>query len=153
MGNAVQPDTILLLDGSVSQGRWIFFEAAGVTCRNCHQIEGKGTQLGADLSHIGKKYTPAELLESILEPSKTIDPKYVSYLVETEDGRAFTGLVVQEDADTIVVKSGENKLNYVPMNEVERKIPLQKSLMPELLVRDMTAQDLADLIAFLSSLK
>ena len=153
LGNVVQPEAILTLEGNVQQGRQIFFQAAGVACRNCHQIGGQGTNVGPDLSEIGKKYSPFQLLESILEPSKTIDPKYASYLVEAEDGRTYTGLLEERDDSTIIVKSAENKLKKLSIDEVERRIPLQKSLMPDLLVRDMTAEDVANLIAFMSSLK
>ena len=91
LGAVIDPAEILALGGDVEAGRKIFFEAEGVRCRNCHQIRGKGTALGPDLSEIGKQNTPAQLLEAMLEPSKKIDPKYLIYVVETDAGRIHTG--------------------------------------------------------------
>ena len=48
-----------------------------------HKIGEQGGKLGPDLSQIGKKLTRAQIVESLLEPSKTIDPKYVARMVET----------------------------------------------------------------------
>ena len=72
---------------------------------NCHRIAGVGSTLGPDLSEIGKKYTRAQILESILEPSKFIDPKYVTYLVETTDGKVLTGLLAAKTDNEVVLRT------------------------------------------------
>jgi uncharacterized repeat protein (TIGR03806 family) len=153
LGAGIDPAEILALGGDVEAGRKIFFEAQGVRCRNCHQIRGTGTPIGPDLSDIGKQNSPAQLLESMLEPSKKIDPKYLLYVVETDAGQIQTGLLVEKTADAIVLKNEKNELIRVPAGEVALFVAQQKSLMPDLLLRDMTARDVADLTAFLHSLK
>jgi uncharacterized repeat protein (TIGR03806 family) len=153
LGAAIDPAEILSLGSDIEAGRKIFFEAEGVRCRNCHQIRGQGTSLGPDLSEIGKQNTAAQLLEAMLEPSKKIDPKYLVYVVETEAGRIHTGLLVEKGALEVVLKDEKNALIRIPAGEVARLAPQQKSLMPELLLRDMTAREAADLTAFLHSLK
>src|SRR5262249_30924307 len=85
LGGVVKPEQILGLKGSTERGRALFFKSSGLQCINCHRVAGTGSTLGPDLSQIGKKYTRAQILESILEPSKSIDPKYVTYLLETTD--------------------------------------------------------------------
>ena len=105
------------------------------------------------MTTIGQKYNRAQLLESILEPSKLIDPKYVTYLVETDDGRLLTGLLVKKDEKEVVLKDARNKLTRISSVQIEQLVPQRLSLMPELLLRDMTAQQVADLLAYLSSLK
>jgi uncharacterized repeat protein (TIGR03806 family) len=139
LGNAVQPQQILSLAGDPGRGKRVFFETAGVSCINCHRIS--------------KKLTRDQLLESILEPSKLIDPKYVTYLVETDDGRLLTGLLVQKDDNEVVLKDVQDKLHHIPAKKIEQLVPQRQSLMPDLLLRDMTAQQVADLLAYLSSLK
>ena len=129
------------------------FEAAGVQCRNCHKIGDQGKEVGPALNEIGKKYKRAELLETILEPSKKIEPKYLLYLVETTAGQIHTGLLVSKTDDEVVLKSAENKLIRLKRSDVELLVPQQKSMMPDLLLRDMTAAQVADLTAYLSSLK
>ena len=153
LGAVIDPAEILALGGNVDAGRKIFFEAEGVRCRNCHRIRDTGTPLGPDLSEIGKQNTPAQLLEAMLEPSKKIDSKYLVYVVETEAGRIHTGLLVEKGADAIVLKDEKNELVRIPAGEVALLVAQQKSMMPDLLLRDMTAREVADLTAFLHSLK
>lgn len=153
LGNVVEPSDILSLTGDVDRGRLVFFKTEGVACRNCHVINKQGRQVGPDLSQIGKKLKRSELLESILEPSKRVDPKFVTYLVETVEGRLVTGLLVSKDDDEVVLQDATGKLVKLPVERVEQLVPQQQSLMPELLVRDLTAQQVADLLAYLSSLR
>ena len=131
----------------------IFFETGSVSCKNCHRIQKEGKEVGPELTAIGKKYTRAQLLESILEPSKLIDPKYVTYLAELEDGRLLTGLLLKKDDSEVVLKDAQDKEIRIPAKAIERLVPMRQSLMPDLLLRDMTAEQVADLLAFLSSLK
>ena len=77
----------------------------------------------------------------------------MTYLVETKDGRLLTGLLVTKDANEIVLNDAQNKIIRIPSEQVEQLVPQGKSLMPELLLRDMTAPQVADLLEYLSSLK
>ena len=153
LGSTVRPDQILALPGSIARGRDVFFKADGIQCRNCHKIEGKGKEIGPDLSGVGKKNTRAQILESILQPSKKIDPKWLAFVVETVQGRVFTGLLIKKDDKEVVLRDAKDKLTRIPAADVDVMAPQQKSLMPDLLVRDMTAAQVADLTAFLASLK
>jgi uncharacterized repeat protein (TIGR03806 family) len=153
LGTVIQPDEILALGGDVDEGRKIFFEAAGVQCRNCHKIQGTGTEIGPDLSAIGKQYDRLQLLESMLEPSKKVDPKFLVYVVETTAGLIHSGLLIEKTPDAVVLKNEKNELVRIPAADVELMAPQQKSLMPDLLLRDLTARQVADLTAFLRSLK
>ncbi len=153
LGSVIQFEKILALPGDAARGEEIFLNTAGVQCKNCHRIKGQGTELGPDLTQIGKKYTRAQILESIVEPSKTIDPKFTGYLVETKKGKVHTGLLVKRDEREIVLKDTQNKEIHINADEVELVVPQQKSFMPELLLREMTARDVADLTAYLSRLK
>jgi putative heme-binding domain-containing protein len=153
LGNTVQPEQILSLQGDPAQGKQIFFDTSGVSCKNCHRIQNDGTEVGPELTRIGNKLTRAQLLESILEPSKLVDPKYVTYLAETDDGRILTGLLVTNDANEVVLKDAQDKVIRIPPSQIQKLVSQRQSLMPELLLRDMTAQQAADLLAYLSSLK
>jgi uncharacterized repeat protein (TIGR03806 family) len=153
LGNVLRPQEILKLAGNPERGKRIFADTAGVQCKNCHRIGNIGREVGPDLQGIGKKQTPAQLLESILDPSKTIDPKYVTYVVETKDGHVHTGLLVKKDADSVVLKDAQDELLPIPVAQVEGITRQNRSLMPELLLRDLTAQQVADLIAYLGSLR
>jgi putative heme-binding domain-containing protein len=153
LGTAIKPEQILSLKGDAGRGKELFFKSAVLQCANCHRVNGTGNTLGPDLSQIAKKYTRAQILESILEPSKTIDPKYVAYLVETIDGRVQSGLLVERTDKEVVLKIVGDKEIHIPASKVQTVVPQKNSLMPELLLRDLTAEQAADLIEFLTSLK
>jgi putative heme-binding domain-containing protein len=153
LGLQVKPETILALNGDAARGRKLFFEPSGAQCHTCHRVQGEGRDFGPDLSRIGAKYDRAQLLENILEPSRTIDPAYAGFTVETEDGAALSGLLVKKDAEGCVLKTlnpGETK---IPTAEVVRLEKMQLSLMPEQLLQNLTAQEAADLLEFLRSLR
>lgn len=153
LGAVIKPETILALPGDVARGKKVFLNTAGVQCKNCHRIGKEGTEIGPDLSEIGKKYNRAQILETIIEPSKVIEPKFATFLVETKGGKVHTGLLVKRDKTEVILKDAQNKQFRIPAADVEILVQQQQSMMPELLLREMTARDVADLTAFLSSLK
>src|SRR5262249_15919975 len=126
--------------------------SAGLQCATCHKIDGKGGALGPDLSDIGKKYPRAQILESILEPSKVIDPKYVTYLVETQDGKVITGILVEKTEKQVVLRALPGLEVRLTPDQIASMVPQQKSLMPELLLRDVTLEQARDLLEFLAGL-
>jgi putative heme-binding domain-containing protein len=141
------------MKGDSKRGEQIFFQSTAAQCKNCHRVRGVGAIIGPDLSQIGKKYERGTLLETILDPSKAIAPEYVPYLLETEAGQVFVGYVVEKSDDKVVLKDAQGKLVSVATGEIETLEPQKKSLMPELVLRDVTAQDAADLLAYLVSLQ
>ena len=153
LGDTINPTDILQLDSDLTRGRKLFHDSTVVQCRSCHRIDGKGTELGPDLDAIGKKYDRPKLLESILQPSLQIDPKYTTQLVETISGTVHSGLLVQRDDKAIVLRDAQNKTHRIESKDIEGVYAQTKSLMPDLLLRDFTAQQVADLLAYLSSLK
>ncbi|MDP7019525.1 MAG: PQQ-dependent sugar dehydrogenase [Pirellulaceae bacterium] len=148
LGSIIQLADILNQPGDADRGRQLFEKAAGVQCRNCHKIGDIGKPLGPDLVEIARKQTPTQLLESILQPSKRIDPKYQTYLVETADGRVVSGLLKERSAQQVVLLDATNKEHRIAGTDVEVILPQQKSLMPELLLQDLTARQAADLLQF-----
>ncbi|MGD9645376.1 MAG: PVC-type heme-binding CxxCH protein [Pirellulales bacterium] len=153
LGDAVSPAEILELAGDQARGERIFFESSATQCKNCHTVHGRGGTLGPDLSQIGRKYERAALLETILEPSKAIAPEYVPHVLETEGGQVHVGLLLENVEDGVLLVDAQNRTTRVPKSEIVALVAQEKSLMPELVLRDVSAQDAADLLAFLGSLK
>jgi putative heme-binding domain-containing protein len=153
LGTVIQPEAILALRGDTSRGRQLFVEAAGVQCRNCHRLGEQGKALGPDLTTIGKKLDRAKLLESILQPSLSIEPQFATYLVETTDGVVQAGLLVRRTDAEVVLKLADGKELSIRVADIERFAPQQKSLMPDLLLQELTAQQVADLLELLSGQK
>jgi len=152
LGSAIKPEAILALTGDSARGRELLLSTSGVQCKNCHKIGEAGKALGPDLTQIGKKLDRPKLLESILEPSKTVDQNYVSYLVES-NGQVLTGLIAERDTNHVLLRQADGKEVRLATSEIDRLAPTAKSLMPELLLQEMTAQQVADLLEFLTGLK
>ena len=153
LGSVVNQSEILSLEADAERGRKVFFSDAAASCKNCHRIQKQGENLGPDLSTIGKKYRRDQLLLHILEPSRFMEPKYVPYLVETKQGLVYSGLLEKKTDSEVVLKDARNKRTVIAAADVEVMVRQQKSLMPDLLLRDMTAAQVADLLAFLATLR
>jgi putative heme-binding domain-containing protein len=153
LGTTFDAAAVLALPGDADRGKRLFFESAGMQCKACHRIGAGEDLLGPELTQIGKKYTKAQLLENIVDPSKTIDPKFATHLVETESGAILAGLQVREDDRELVLKDAERKEQRIPKSSIKRRVVSAKSMMPEFLLQDLTANEAADLLEYLGSLK
>lgn len=153
LGATIRPEQILEQAGDAERGRLLFHEQASVTCRNCHRVGASGKQVGPDLTGIGKKYDRRQLLESLLEPSRRIDPAFVTYVVQTDDGRSLTGVVVERTDEHLALRDAQDQVVTIPLASVEEQSQQLQSLMPEGLLRDLTAQQAADLLEYLTTLQ
>ncbi len=153
LGDGFDPKVVLNLKGDAARGRELFRSSTAAQCRSCHQLEGSGIPLGPDLAKIGSKYPRADLLREILEPSRTIDPKFATIVVETKAGEVHSGLLAERTEKELVLKDAQNQPRRIPAVDLERLAPQPRSLMPEQLLRDLSAQDAADLLEYLTQLR
>ena len=91
------------------------------------------------------------MLESIVQPSARIDAKYASYVIETVNGHVYSGILQARSPKQIVIVDAQGKKTSIPTVEVDLIERQDKSLMPELQVKDLTAQQVADLVKFIKS--
>jgi putative heme-binding domain-containing protein len=152
LGSVIVPEKLLAMSGDFERGRALFFQPT-FQCSNCHTVRGKGGNVGPDLSQIATRLSPAQLLESLLEPSKNIEPKYLSYAAETASGRLVTGLLVEKGDREVILRPATGPDVRLAARDVVSLQAQKTSLMPDQLLRDATAQQAADLVAFLKSLK
>ena len=153
LGSTIDGSELLTLKGNAVKGRTLFLTASGLQCRNCHKVGEQGKAVGPKLDGIRKRYSRAEILENILEPSKKIDPKFQTWLIQKDDGKVQTGLLVSRAAESVTLLDAKGKAITIPASEIELMVAQKKSLMPELQLRGLTPQDAADLLAWLASLK
>ena len=152
LGSNPRPKAILALAGDPDRGAKIFWSKA-LNCGSCHKVGAQGTSLGPDLSAIGKTRSRDDLLESILEPSRRIEPQFAAYVVVTGDGRSLTGLLVARDANRVVLRDAQNKEITLAASEVEAVQPSRLSLMPDGQLAGLTAQEAADILEYLVTRK
>jgi putative membrane-bound dehydrogenase-like protein len=138
--------------GDAAAGARLFFHSQGPRCYACHRVDGRGMNIGPDLSTIGSAMNRAKLSESILDPSKEIAPQFQTWLISTRDGKVRTGTIVDEGPDsTITVADATGKLEIIPRLNVEERHAQPGSIMPNSLVELMTPEEFRDLIAFLGA--
>jgi putative heme-binding domain-containing protein len=150
LGTNPRPKMILALRGDSAHGESLFLSQA-VNCGKCHRIGERGAAVGPDLSAIGTLRSPEDLLDSLLAPSRRIEPKFASYVIQTVDGRSFTGVVIQRDEKSIVLRDGEGKEIILSAKDVETLRPSLTSLMPDGQMAGLTAQEAADLLEYLAT--
>ena len=103
--------------------------------------------MGPDLASVGNK-APEALIVSLLDPNRAIEARYLDYIVTTSDGRTLTGMLSTETATSITLLGQEGRAVTVLRNEIDELRSSGKSLMPEGLEKDMSPQDLADVLAY-----
>jgi putative heme-binding domain-containing protein len=117
-------------------------------CAQCHQYRGTGVEVGPKLDDNGKAGFE-QLLVSIMDPSLVIGNAYQARLVQTADGRALTGLVVEDSPARLVLKVAGAKLETIAKADIERMRTSEQSLMPEGLEKQMTDKEFRDLLTYL----
>lgn len=135
-------------DISAERGRAVFRK----TCSTCHKAEGQGQDVGPDLATVTGR-SPEDLVLHILDPNREVLPNYLSYNIETSDGRILSGIIASESADALTLKRAEGASDVVPRDHIEAIASSGLSLMPEGLENDIDPQSMADLVAYLLSLQ
>jgi putative heme-binding domain-containing protein len=137
--------------GDATRGKELF---AGIgTCAKCHQVKGEGKQVGADLSEIGSKLSPEAMYVSILDPSAGISVGYENYLVRMIDGTVHTGILISQTDDAVELKTAEAIVHKLLRDDIDQLKKQSLSLMPADLQKQLKAQDLVDIVAYLTTLK
>ncbi len=153
LGRQIDVQELLEVNGDPDQGRALYFEGSELTCRDCHRVGGQGREVGPDLDRIASKYRRDQILHHILNPSDVVDQKYRNYAVETWSGRFYSGLLIEDSEESLVLRNVQGEAIRIPREDVDRSAPLNQSIMPEGLLQDLTAEQAADLLAFLATLK
>lgn len=132
------------LPGDPDKGREHFL----TTCSPCHVMENTGNAFGPDLLSVTNQ-TRINLLTMILHPNNNIAPGYDGYLIETSDGRTFTGIMGNETSSAVTLRTADGAEQVISREEIKSILPMSQSLMPEGLEAGLSEQDLADLIEYL----
>jgi putative membrane-bound dehydrogenase-like protein len=141
-----------LLEGpaDAEAGRRVFEHPRLAGCYKCHRVDGRGADIGADLSLIGRGER-RWIVESILQPSAVVAPHFQSWTITTTDERTRRGLLVRTylDESEYVDEKG-NRFKF-RATEVARIAADRVSIMPDGLVDQLTTQEIRDLVAYLQS--
>lgn len=138
----------LQIKGEVVRGKAVFKKE----CSACHQLDGVGTSVGADLTAIRDRGTEAVLL-NILDPNREVKPQYLSYVLITDAGRSITGIIAAETANSITIRRPDGTSETVLRIHIDELRSTGLSYMPEGLEKQVDVQAMADLLAYLNSIK
>lgn len=137
--------------GDIARGQQLYNTTA--TCNKCHKVRGEGKEVGPDLSEIGGKLSREAMFVSILDPSAGISHNYESYSVVLESGNIVTGTMVNRTDEQITLRTVEAIDKTIRTGEIDELVKSNVSLMPADLQKTMSAQDLVDVVEFLTTLK
>ncbi len=136
--------TALRLSPVPANGRGVFEKA----CAACHRLNQQGVAVGPDLFDI-RQQPKESILYHIVIPEAEIPPNFVNYECELKDGRTLSGLLASENAGSIKLRMGQGVEENIARPQIARLTASRLSLMPQELEKTMTAQELADLLAYL----
>lgn len=132
-------------------GRAMF---AAASCFSCHHFAQEGGSVGPDLTGLAGRFSPRDVLESVLEPNKVISDQYAAVVIETTTGKVITGRVTNFNDDKITVNTNmldPNATETVTRGEIEHMERAATSMMPTGLLNTLNESELLDLMAFLLS--
>ena len=136
--------------GDARHGKQLFLDVKKTQCATCHRIDDQGGEVGPNLTGIGSRLSPTRIIESILDPSRTVAPNYRAVLIELASGRLLTGINVAETPDSVTIKDQQGQQLVISKTEIETLQIQPTSLMPAKLDELITQQEFVDLVTYLT---
>jgi putative heme-binding domain-containing protein len=140
---------VMKTKGDAAVGELLFTKQS---CVNCHTTRADQPPKGPFLGNIAATYQRHDLAENILLPNKTLAQGFVAERFELKDGEESEGFVTLEAADKVVIRNVLAKEVTIPVADIARRVRLQKSIMPEGLVANLTVKEFASLLDYLEAL-
>ena len=121
-------------------------------CSICHRFVAEGGSVGPDLTSVGTKFSPKDLLESIIEPSKVISDQYATSSFITKDGLMVIGKVMGEENGALLIATSPldpSQTTLVKKADITTTAPMKVSVMPPGLLNRLNQDEVLDLVAYL----
>jgi putative heme-binding domain-containing protein len=133
--------------GDAERGRALFTKAS---CAACHS----GAQaLGPDLRGVAGRFSRTDLFTAILRPSKDVSPRYRTTQITTAAGKVYQGLIIYEAVDSVLLQTGPATTIRLTNPQIRERRLTNTSLMPAGLLDKLSNRDIADLYAYLRTLR
>jgi putative heme-binding domain-containing protein len=121
-------------------------------CLSCHRVDNMGSYVGPDLSEIGASRSAADIQAALVSPSKDVRPENRSVRLVTKDGKTVTGRILNQDGFSVQIIDSSGQLGSFQKASLREFTILTANPMPSYADK-MSAQDITDLVHYLSSLK
>ncbi|MEO6708956.1 MAG: family 16 glycoside hydrolase [Planctomycetota bacterium] len=135
------------LHGDAKNGERVFFGATA-SCAKCHTLSGRGGDIGPDLTPLRKKYAAGAMFDAILNPSAGIAFGYDTWMFATDDERVVSGFLLA-DGEKVILKDTAGMRTMLEAKEIVARRKAKVSAMPDNVSAGLSAQELADVVAFL----
>jgi putative heme-binding domain-containing protein len=136
------------LKGDARRGHAIYQQR----CITCHRSGAEGSAVGPDLASVANS-GKEKLLTSILDPNAEVAAAFVAYSVETKGGESFQGVLAGENPLAVMLKTASGETTRIGRENISSMRGSDKSLMPEGLEEGLSAQDIVDLLEFVTQAK
>jgi quinoprotein glucose dehydrogenase len=146
------PYLVALAGGDPARGAAILSTKAEVSCIRCHKIDGKGGEVGPDLTGIGTRKDRRYILESIVAPNRQIAQGFETLVLATVDGQVRSGILKEDDGKALRLVTPEGQTLTIPKAEIEEQ-KRGASAMPEDLLKHLSHSELRDLVEYLARSK
>lgn len=134
-----------LAKGNIKHGKVVFQQ----TCGSCHKLYGEGGVMGPDLTGSNRNEVDYILL-NVLEPSAEIQDDYKMVVINTRDGRTYSGNVIGEDQRQLTLRIvGQDEPVLINKSAIQSKEVAPVSMMPPGLFEHLDEQEIVDLMAYL----
>ncbi len=127
---------------------------AAARCVVCHRFNNDGGDTGPDLTQAAGRFSVKDMAESIVDPSKVVSDQYRTTVVQTDDGKTYTGRVIAVSPESITLLADPedaSKTVVIPKKEIEHQQLSPVSLMPKDLLKSLNQNEVLDLLAYLLS--
>jgi putative membrane-bound dehydrogenase-like protein len=131
--------------GKVPDGKLVFTKH----CAICHTYNGEGNKVGPDLTGMAV-HPKEELLVHIMDPSRSVEGNYRLYTVTTQEGVVFNGLLASESKTAIELIDAQAKKHVLLRENLDTIVASNKSLMPDGFEKQLSKDDLVNLLEFLT---
>ena len=139
--------------GDPGRGRKVLEDVEKSLCLKCHRVGDRGERIGPELSGLGGRFARITIVESILEPSRSVAPGFESVTLALADGRVLSGVRAAETDRTLTLGDREGRRHEIPKADIESRARQPQSTMPDGLEKRLTPEEFVDLVAYLAAQK
>jgi putative heme-binding domain-containing protein len=139
---------VLALTGDAAHGKELFAQH----CATCHRIGTApvGHDLGPNLLSV-RDWTKENLITAVLDPDRTVEPRYIAYTATLNDGTVLTGLLTSESAGNVILKTLDDAEHPLPRANLKSLASTNHSLMPQGFEAAIGVEEMADLLAYVQN--
>jgi putative membrane-bound dehydrogenase-like protein len=139
--------------GDPARGRKVLEDVERSQCLKCHRVGDRGERIGPELSGLGGRFARITIIESILEPSRSVAPGFESVTLALTDGRVLSGVRAAETDKTLTLADREGRRQEIPKTDIQARTRQAQSTMPDGLEKRLTPEEFVDLVAYLAAQK